>query len=266
MTSPAEETSFALADTSLRPGSLSPFDMAGGDPVAQLRGLLERAKAAVATAERRLAEQNQRIVELEALSLTDELTGLFNRRGFDCMFGRTLKASQRDGHEGVVLYIDLDGFKAINDTYGHHAGDAVLSRVGHVLTEHVRADDVVARLGGDEFAVLLTRTRTEDAQPRITALENLLARLPVRVGSGELTVHASIGAAPYRSGESADAVLARADRAMYRIKRVRQAAPPQTAGLRVVPRVAAPVAPRPETRPVPTVRAPGAGPRNLPRG
>jgi len=262
MTSPAEESAFALSDASLRPATVSPFEFAGGDPVAQLRSLLERAKAAVATAEQRLAEQNRRIAELEALSLTDELTGLFNRRGFDCMFGRTLKASQRDGHEGVVLYIDLDGFKAINDTYGHHAGDAVLARVGTVLTEHVRADDIVARLGGDEFAVILTRTRPEDARPRIATLESLLDNLPVRLGAGEIQVHASVGASPYRSGETPDAVLARADRAMYRAKRVRHAGAP--AALRILPRAAAPAAAisAPPARIAPTVTAPG--PRTQP--
>lgn len=175
-------------------------------------------------AEERLAEQRERIAYLETLSLTDELTGLLNRRGFAEAFKRTLASARRTGTGGVLVMIDLDGFKAINDTHGHLAGDQYLRRVAKVLSENVRAKDVVGRLGGDEFAVLLTDAEGEIGLTRAAALADALNAETCRVGACVLPLRASFGAETYRPDDSEDDVTRRADMLMYRTKAARKRA------------------------------------------
>src|SRR5260370_29688258 len=117
--------------------------------------VLDWAMATVAEAEERLATLQTRIEYLEGLSVTDELTGLLNRRGFLAQLDRALASARRGGPHGVLMICDLDGFKQINDRHGHLAGDEVLCQVGGLLARHVRRSDTVARLAGDEFAILL---------------------------------------------------------------------------------------------------------------
>ena len=107
-------------------------------PIAD-RALLEQVFAYVTEAERRIAELNQRVGALQSLTMTDELTGLLNRRGFTEQLRRALAGAQRYGYHGLVVYCDLDGFKSINDTHGHAAGDAALRHVGKILERSVRA-------------------------------------------------------------------------------------------------------------------------------
>ena len=96
-----------------------------------------------------------KIAEMEERADVDPLLDIFNRRGFERELKRSLAYVDRYGTEAALVYIDLDGFKAVNDRHGHAAGDAVLKAVAGRLTNHVRASDVVARLGGDEFAVVM---------------------------------------------------------------------------------------------------------------
>lgn len=203
----------------------SDHDAAVGAPLSDLRALLDRARAVAIAAERRVAEQTRRIAELETLSLTDELTGMFNRRGLSEMFARILRVAARDGHHGMLGYADLDGFKGINDRYGHDAGDAVLRHVADVLKANVRPDDYVARLGGDEFAILLVRALPADGLRRLGSIEQAIADHPARIGLRTVSLSASIGAAPYAPGADATAVIGAADQAMYRRKRHRRGAP-----------------------------------------
>jgi diguanylate cyclase (GGDEF)-like protein len=150
----------------------------------------------------------------------DPLTGLANRSLFEERLTAAL-ARRRDrttGNQVGLLFLDVDGFKQINDTYGHDAGDEVLLTIGHRLRSNVRPQDTVARLGGDEFAV---------AAPRITAgaLDGLVARIaaalqePYLVHGCLLPVPVSIGIHLATPGDPADAVLRRADQAMYAVKR-----------------------------------------------
>ena len=120
--------------------------------------LLERALMYAAQAEQQIATQNERIEYLQGLSFTDELTGLFNRRGFSEQLKRTLASARRYGHTGVLIYCDIDGFKDFNDLYGHCAGDAVLRHVASISENALREIDTVARLGGDEFAMIVAQT------------------------------------------------------------------------------------------------------------
>jgi diguanylate cyclase (GGDEF)-like protein len=195
---------------------------ASGLTLAQIdQRVLDLALAAVAEAERRLQIQRERIAYLESLSLTDELTQVRNRRGFQGELTRALAEAARTQKGGVVLLIDLDGFKAVNDVHGHAAGDFVLRTVAAWLDGHVRPGDTVARLGGDEFAVLMPQTGAENGSTRAAALDHQLNRLAARWGGLKLNIRGSVGVAAYEPGDGAEEVLARADRTMYDKKRSR---------------------------------------------
>lgn len=187
--------------------------------------LLDEALAKLAAAEERLAEQQERIDYLESLAQTDELTGLPNRRGFNDQFRRAMAAARRQGGVGgVMVMIDLDGFKAINDTHGHLAGDAYLRHVARFLAARVRDHDVVARLGGDEFAILLTNVDEATGAQRAHELA-LAANEDVMVWEGaRLPIRFSIGAQPYRAEDDEDDVLRHADHRMYAQKSARRRA------------------------------------------
>lgn len=183
--------------------------------------LIEKVLAFAATAEQQLAEQKQRIAQLEWMSQTDELTGLPNRRGFQDYLRRTLASAQRHGETGVMAYVDLDNFKEINDQHGHDVGDAALRHVARILSENLRLSDYVARLHGDEFAVVLVRASSSQGASRARRLQRLIHEAPLRHGSLTLPIQASFGIAAYgRETEPAD-LLRRADRAMYEEKRAR---------------------------------------------
>ncbi|HTI85360.1 MAG TPA: GGDEF domain-containing protein [Alphaproteobacteria bacterium] len=184
--------------------------------------LVERALQAAAEVEQRLVAQSHRIAYLEALSVTDELTGLLNRRGFEEAFRRSLVASGRYGDEGVLIVCDLDDFKTVNDRYGHFAGDAVLRQAGQLLRTQIRDTDFVARLGGDEFAVILVPTGWRNGLKRAQTLSRALNRLVVTLDEQRITVNASIGVERFgRNDTDTDTLLARADMAMYCNKRRR---------------------------------------------
>lgn len=181
--------------------------------------LLERALMYAAQAEQQIASQNERIEYLQSLSFTDELTGLFNRRGFMEQLRRTLASARRNGHSGVLAYCDLDNFKCVNDTYGHSAGDAVLRHVAEVASHSVREMDIVARLGGDEFALLLVQTKWNDGARRAQSIRWAIESTPVRFGKHEIPVEVSVGLEPYGPEDTRDELVRRADMAMYYVKR-----------------------------------------------
>lgn len=184
--------------------------------------LLERALMYAAQAEQQIASQSARIEYLESLSITDELTGLFNRRGFVHHLKRALANARRYGHTGVLLYCDLDGLKYINDTYGHSAGDALLRHVGMVSVSSLREIDVVARLAGDEFAMLIDQARWEDGVRRARILQWHLEAKPCEFRGKQIPVKISMGVEPYGPDDSPDDLMRRADMAMYYVKRGRK--------------------------------------------
>jgi diguanylate cyclase (GGDEF)-like protein len=147
------------------------------------------------------------------LVTSDTLTGLANRTGLDT----AVTAALRRDEPVTLLLLDLDGFKLVNDAYGHAAGDTMLAEFAHLLRSTVRTADVAARIGGDEFAVLLTGTGAPElAAQRILAAA---AANPVRLGEDTLPVRASIGIAPGQPGDTTKELLRRADVAMYQAKR-----------------------------------------------
>ncbi len=184
------------------------------DP-ARLKALL----AKLAEAEETINQQQERIAYLEGLTMTDELTGLVNRRGFNLHLKRELSAARRRGQGGgVLVMIDLDGFKAINDTHGHLAGDSYLRQVARLLQANVRQHDVVARLGGDEFALLLTDTDPVAGAARAVELTELANRGHASWDGAELPIRFSVGVQPYGPADREDEVIRRADVKMYRNK------------------------------------------------
>ena len=160
-----------------------------------------------------LVEKNQ---QLEILSVTDKLTGLFNRRKLDEAIEKELELSARYGVELALILVDIDHFKHVNDSYGHAAGDMVLAGVADVLRTCTRDTDSLGRLGGEEFVVLCRRSSRDGA---IAAAENLRIAIAGHAfpGAGPLT--ASFGVAAYRNGDSRDSLLERADAALYSAKR-----------------------------------------------
>ena len=185
---------------------------------------LQQAAELLFQAERIIAEQRAHIARLERLSLTDELTGLFNRRGFLREMQREMACVRRHGETSVALLADLDDFKMINDDRGHQAGDGVLVEVGRRLTSAVRETDVVARLGGDEFACLLTKCDPTTLSPRLERIREAIEGSPITWNGFELTIGVSLGLARIRGGDVDPAVvLARADQIMYSDKAKRRA-------------------------------------------
>lgn len=188
----------------------------GSGPAASF--LVRHALDLVREAETVLTAQRRRIAQLERLSATDDLTGLENRRGFMDHLRRHLAAARRHGETGVLALCDLDGFKQVNDMHGHPAGDATLRRFAELLRRNVRETDVVARLGGDEFAILLTQCDIDGGLAKIAALQAKADVETLGWDATAITMHASFGAAPYRSGAQADELIAAADAELYRGK------------------------------------------------
>ena len=163
----------------------------------------------------------ERLRESHEQAVTDDLTGLGNRRHLVDTLHETIESADERGDELALLLIDLDGFKELNDTLGHHAGDEVLRQIGPRLKELLRGDDTLARLGGDEFAVIL---QPGDEASASTAGLRLRAALEESFAVGGIHVHidASVGIALYpQHAEDAMGLLQRADVAMYQAKRMR---------------------------------------------
>jgi diguanylate cyclase (GGDEF)-like protein/PAS domain S-box-containing protein len=161
--------------------------------------------------------------ELHALATHDDLTGLHNRRFFERELIQQLRRTHRHGEEAALLLLDLDDFKAVNDTLGHHGGDQLLVHVAGVLKRRLRESDVVARIGGDEFAVLLPYAGAAFAADVAAALERELELAPVVVDGVRVVARASIGVTALADALGAEDALRAADRAMYGVKRSRRA-------------------------------------------
>ena len=161
----------------------------------------------------------RREAELRRLADTDPLTGVLNRRAFDDAAGAACALARAQGVAFAVVTFDLDGFKPLNDRYGHAAGDAALRAMADAARRDLRAGDLIGRLGGDEFAIALPGTDTALAQRIAERLRQSFARLRVRHGREHIRFSASFGvAASDRVAESFARTLDRADAALYRAK------------------------------------------------
>lgn len=173
--------------------------------------------------EREVGERKRIEEQLRMMSLTDELTGLYNRRGFFTLSDQQLRIARRQGRRILMLYVDLDDLKVINDSRGHQEGDRALMRMAEILRRNCRDSDIVARIGGDEFVVFF-------GEPVLTSPEDMISRLQKEVDSFNETrqtlfrLSVSIGVAYYDPGmhQSLDEPLAQADRMMYEQKKSKQ--------------------------------------------
>ena len=166
-------------------------------------------------------ERNDRRLQLETLSVTDDLTGLQNRRGFLMMTDKQLKLARRNHHEAVLLFLDLDKMKYINDTFGHAEGNRALIEAADMLRACFRQSDIIGRLGGDEFAALATGATSDHTEASVRArVEDHLRMINARpdrpyslgFSIGVLNCHPE-------SNVAIEDLLARADALMYREKK-----------------------------------------------
>lgn len=179
--------------------------------------------AEIAMLQQQLEKQSQVIQTLEKDTVTDPLTGVMNRRGFEVELNRTLANARRHNRQSALLFVDMNNFKAINDTFGHFAGDEVLCHVAALLKANIRETDVLARVGGDEFCVILNDIRsTKDAETRATVLAHFIQSSPVRFEDERIWVQASIGSTCFSKEDDMIEVISKADEAMYAKKPSKQ--------------------------------------------
>ena len=161
-----------------------------------------------------------RLIEAEQLramqehAATDELTGLYNRRSFERVLAREVERSRRYGVNASLLLLDLDGFKTLNDTHGHAAGDRVLRYAAAMMCRHLRATDVPCRVGGDEFAIVLCDTPLADA---LAVAERIRADVEDAFARAAITVSAGVASVPMHAA-TAEKLIAKADHALYAAK------------------------------------------------
>jgi diguanylate cyclase (GGDEF)-like protein/PAS domain S-box-containing protein len=158
---------------------------------------------------------------LRYLANHDEMTGLLNRHRFDEELGRHVTYAGRYGHRAALLLLDLDNFKEVNDSLGHHAGDQLVKAIASRLQERLRDTDLLGRLGGDEFAIFLPEVDEQGAQRVAADLVEHIAAEPVVLAGMSLWTKASIGVAPFDPDRPMDGqtLLMLADAAMYDAKR-----------------------------------------------
>jgi diguanylate cyclase (GGDEF)-like protein len=197
------------------PGTNGPHVLAVGRDVTERRD-----------AELRLAASEEKY---RGLALRDELTGLANRRLLDELLTAALARTSRSGTCLVVSFLDLDGFKAINDDYGHAAGDAVLEDVGRRLRATVREEDIIARIGGDEFVVVQECPPDQIGSPA-ARLEHLMSEA-ITLDGVTIECGVSIGSVVAEPEHDAAALVAAADAAMYLVKRQRRLPDPERSAL-----------------------------------
>jgi diguanylate cyclase (GGDEF)-like protein len=153
------------------------------------------------------------------LSETDELTGLYNMRGFVVIANRLFAQAQRYARAASFLMVDSDSLKQVNDSYGHEAGNRLLQHIVKSMQGHLRATDVPARYGGDEFVILLPDTPARGALEVAERIRNAVESTPFSTEAGRVPCTVSIGVASFpQDGRSIEILLARADRALYEAK------------------------------------------------
>lgn len=168
-----------------------------------------------------IAQLRLRILELEHAADTDPLVPVYNRRAFLREISRAQTVMTRYDMLSTIIFFDLNGFKSVNDRFGHGIGDQLLKMIGVVLQEGVRDCDMVARLGGDEFGILLFKSDVKVARAKAQALCCRIANQTVDMPTDSISISAAWGVAPCEPGDTVEQVLARADRAMYMSKRSR---------------------------------------------
>ena len=167
---------------------------------------------------KQLQSQSDVIARLKQEAHHDPLTNLPNRRLFERELDKALAYFYRYHHQGSVLIVDTNSFKAINDSLGHQAGDAVLKHIAQLLKKHTRSADTVARIGGDEFAVILREAGNEKAFAKAEKLVEIIAGTPCSFNGREIYTSVSIGKCSFTEAATKKDLLNKADKAMYSCK------------------------------------------------
>jgi len=152
---------------------------------------------------------------MEKVSNTDVLTGAANRRILDKVLSREIKRSRRESLPLCVFMMDVDDFKKINDSKGHHAGDQVLKSICQLIQKNIRSTDCLIRYGGDEFVIITPATDYQHAQAVVDKINDEIQHFDFGI---DQTVEASIGIAEFDPEDNIDRLLSRADQALYRLK------------------------------------------------
>ena len=174
------------------------------DEIAQLKG--------------RIARLEKQVGDLDRLAHRDALVPLANRRGMIRELETMIAQHERHDIPAAVLFVDLDGLKLVNDSFGHEGGDAALVHVARQLLTGVRTEDCVARVGGDEFCILLDRADEASAIETAERLADMVAGDDFMIDGQPVPLSVAIGLTLVERGDTPTAVLARADKAMYRMK------------------------------------------------
>jgi diguanylate cyclase (GGDEF)-like protein len=201
-----------------RPSTAPPLRSVGRSP-SDARRELENLRATNEHLVRELAALKEREAQTQRLADRDGLTGLYNRRRMLELLDTAITEAAQQWQCVGLLFIDLNGFKGINDEYGHAAGDKILTTVATRITARVRTGDLVCRYGGDEFVVVLPSVPDAAAVSRVADMIRERVALPYWIQGNEQHLTAAIGESMYpRDGDSAEVLLHRADQAMYRVK------------------------------------------------
>jgi diguanylate cyclase (GGDEF)-like protein/putative nucleotidyltransferase with HDIG domain len=230
---PALDFAFSLAEFGRDYTAMASLPLISNDALVGAVSLYSRTIACYADEHIRLLETVSRIAadsivrakqlaEAENYALTDPMTGLPNSRGLQNQFEKESKRADRNGSTFQVLVLDLDGFKAVNDTHGHKVGDTMLREVAEVIGEQLREYDFLARYGGDEFVAIIPDTETIDVLELSRRIERAVCDYRLALGNGvTVGVGVSIGSASYPAqGETFDQVVIAADKAMYITKAI----------------------------------------------
>jgi diguanylate cyclase (GGDEF)-like protein len=165
-----------------------------------------------------VARLESRVEELDRLANMDTLVPVANRRGLIVHLDMMIARFERHGTPAALLFVDVDGLKALNDTFGHSAGDAALIHLTETMIASVRQTDMVARIGGDEFAILLDHADEDSARETAARLADQVADCEFCFEGTCLPLSIAIGFTPVQQGDSPLSVMDRADEAMYRHK------------------------------------------------
>jgi diguanylate cyclase (GGDEF)-like protein len=179
---------------------------------------VERLTGEISALRAKVAQLQERVEQLDLLAHEDSLVHLPNRRGFMRALERLIDRVSRYREKAALLFVDLDGLKLINDSFGHQAGDEALVQVARLLVGGVRKSDVVARIGGDEFAILLGHADEESAHETASRLIDVIAGSDFTHDGDNLPLSVAIGASAINAEDTPETAMARADEEMYRRK------------------------------------------------
>jgi len=211
-------------------------ELGGGQSPEELRRFVDTLivatqtmEARTQTLEKELQHSSQQVNQLKAQlndvrreSLTDSLTGIANRKAFDCELAMAIEEARRNGETIALLMCDIDHFKHFNDTWGHQTGDQVLRLVANCMSENIKGRDTAARFGGEEFAVILRRTSLKNAMSLANQVRAFVqSKRLVKKSTGEIlgTITISIGVAQLGDDDTPASLIRRADSCLYQAKR-----------------------------------------------